>query len=52
MTGSQVSTQGFYADDPAEMDIVGLSVIDASPQYILKFNTLREHLQPPTNPHI
>lgn len=52
MTGSQVSAQGFFADDPTEMDIVGLSVIDASPQYILKFNTLREHLQPPTNPHI
>lgn len=28
----------------AENDIVGLSIIEASPQYVTKFNTLRMHL--------
>ena len=44
LTGD-MSTQGFK-----EQDIVGLSVIEASPQYILKFNTLRQHLNKSDHP--
>lgn len=41
------SMQSTETNSPQQLmdnDIVGLSVIEASPQYILKFNTLRQHL--------
>lgn len=40
----QAATEMYSAQSMLDNDIVGLTVIEASPQYIMKFNTLRQHL--------
>lgn len=38
------ASEMYSAQSMLDNDIVGLTVIEASPQYIMKFNTLRQHL--------
>jgi hypothetical protein len=42
MSGGTPSETAPSSIDP--QDIIGLTVIEASPQYITKFNTLKSHL--------
>lgn len=50
ISGSLISSGPDQAQQFLENDIVGLTVIEASPKYMLKFNTLRSHLNMQDHP--